>query len=1507
MTTKQEEENNMRNTKRVLSMILAVCMLLSVLSVGVFAVTITEKPENGTTEGQPFPVGAGGSNNFRIPGIVTLNDGTLIAACDARWNHTGDGAGLDTIVAVSHDNGATWEHTFANYLGDNGNTYNNLSTCIIDPAIGTDGTTAYLIADLFPTGIALNTSKYSPIADENGFDDAGHLLLRALADDTVAIGESGYNTMAGAVDRYDYYLDLETLQLYTIGVDGAEDTLIEGYTVDAWFNITGEDGTDTNLFFSDSPYQPYPTDFLYLVTSEDGLTWSEPKLLNLQEDGEQTLLIGPGNGTYDAATDRMIFTAYEYTSGYQRTSLLWMDSEGNWSRTADATGSTWSSEATAVVLDDGTVRCFYRDGYSILRYTDYVWDETEGNYVTDSNAYEVTTQAAKRSNNQLTAIMYSQQIDGKDVILVACASNPDSRSDGYLYVFLVNEDKTMELAYSYDIFSGTGDYYAYNCISEMDDGNIALLYEGDDGGSGYGRVIFHTIAMDDVLDRDNDARLDFVDVTVLTGESVIYTDNSGYYPNPDLSELDTNVATVTVTGSETTTNAAQVLSNGANVDLDACRYTFTANEDGTYVISNTVGDTTVYLNHYLTSNNNVPNITTAGNIAVTAGTEAGMFKLQAQVQEGGSGVARTLHFHAEASTPYWNRCGSDTSYKCQEYLFRKAADGETAGTDIPGYVQLTSVDEIENGGQYLIAAKNDAGNWYVLNPATSTTSLDHIAQIVGSTTVGYTDVTISGVGAGYTEVQIGSTVYRITAKELATETVTIPVGSSVTYTQEGNYANADTSELDTAVAAIDMVGSDGANDQGVAMAPSTTLTDGTYVIKNTRANKLVNNTSASADAAAGSMAGLSLSGTITNLDATTAVWTITAVEGGYTVQDPNGKYMTIGANAGGLSDDAQVLTIAYTNGTWTLMQNNAYLNDAAGAGTTASGWEHSTAATDAGSQFDLYAYGESVPAAGTTVTFTGVYPGTTSVTIDRIRYEITVTGTVVDVALNEDESATYLVGGATAVDEEPNASVATAELTAFPAAQLGTDATYSGAYVELADCLYTFTANEDGTYVISSVKDPTIYLEGYSSTNGYPNVTYATDITLGDGSTENSVTLQSYSTSAAKTGYLFFWRDGKNYFDRVTSTSGFEAGVSFHLYAEGEDGTYSAIAGKDAVVDGGQYLIVAEVDENNKFVVYPVTSRDTRYAQAAKMVDAAAVTFTGVGEGETTARVGSTIYEITVGHTHKYEGVVTAPTCTEGGYTTYTCSCGDSYVGDETEALGHTFENGVCTVCGIGAVYNVTTETHYTDLSDALAEASEGDTVQLLGDCTEEKVMVTPNVTLDLNGKTLTADYVVGFNSADVVDNAGGGKIVVAEKNVVLDEGNAMVPVYDGIGYIFTKAGFAINQVDYDGDGIKINAVAYPTNMAVVNLLKDGTADNNLQVVIELTWDTTDGTGSQKFVFTDAVVAAVYSSNDGTFDGYSKMFSMVITGTDGIENLKANIMLVSGTNVEYGAEPKVIG
>ena len=46
-------------------------------------------------------------------------------------------------------------------------------------------------------------------------------------------------------------------------------------------------------------------------------------------------------------------------------------------------------------------------------------------------------------------------------------------------------------------------------------------------------------------------------------------------------------------------------------------------------------------------------------------------------------------------------------------------------------------------------------------------------------------------------------------------------------------------------------------------------------------------------------------------------------------------------------------------------------------------------------------------------------------------------------------------------------------------------------------------------------------------------------------------------------------------------------------------------------------------------------------------------------------------------HKHDYTKTVTKPTCTDKGYTTYKCACGDSYTDNEVAAAGHNYKTEV--------------------------------------------------------------------------------------------------------------------------------------------------------------------------------------------------------------------------------------
>lgn len=90
---------------------------------------------------------------------------------------------------------------------------------------------------------------------------------------------------------------------------------------------------------------------------------------------------------------------------------------------------------------------------------------------------------------------------------------------------------------------------------------------------------------------------------------------------------------------------------------------------------------------------------------------------------------------------------------------------------------------------------------------------------------------------------------------------------------------------------------------------------------------------------------------------------------------------------------------------------------------------------------------------------------------------------------------------------------------------------------------------------------------------------------------------------------------------------------------------------------------------------------------------------------------------------HDYNAVVTAPTCTEAGYTTHTCSrCDDSYTDTPVAALGHDWVAGAVTAATCTAAGN----THYTC---SRCDAEKDEAIAATGHTSEEIAAVAPTCT----------------------------------------------------------------------------------------------------------------------------------------------------------------------------------
>ncbi len=471
----------------------------------------SDQEPTGITHGEPFAGGTGGSENFRIPALITLRDGSLMAAADARYATTGDGGGLDTIVSISNDQGKTWQYSYPIYFPDSDGYAGAAATTVIDPVLaqGADGT-VYLMADVNPTGVTTMRGYTFPGRG------TGYITVDGVARLALTDHYENVSTVPSEDDlsTYGYYVGDFDEEGYAGIISRLDGSVF--YAVDACYNLYKADGNgiyipltqrqvntsvmiQQNVFYAGSDLHVYNTGYLWLACSLDsGKTWRH-KILSpqIKRDNEIALLISPGRGTLlHDGTVLIPFYTWDYSvEGCQQSTFIYSKDNGQtWMRADDVPLSNgWSSESEMVELADGTLRMFVRNGSGTISYADAAWSEATGRYVWRQAGGIVSTGIAATSTCNISAVRYSHNSNGCEVILVACPGNGERRSEGKIFVFLLDEDKSMMLAGTFQV---TDSHFSYCCLTELDDGRVAILWES---GSRANEIRFDVYEIDRIV------------------------------------------------------------------------------------------------------------------------------------------------------------------------------------------------------------------------------------------------------------------------------------------------------------------------------------------------------------------------------------------------------------------------------------------------------------------------------------------------------------------------------------------------------------------------------------------------------------------------------------------------------------------------------------------------------------------------------------------------------------------------------------------------------------------------------------------------------------------------------------------------------------------------------------------------------------------------------------------------------------------------------------------------
>jgi len=432
-----------------------------------------------------FDTGYHGAESYRIPSLLTLDSGVILAGADQRVSIPNDAPNdINLVMRRSLDGGATWEEmrTLLSLPGTGA-----LGASLIDSVLVQDRSTGRVIClvDQFPGGIGQPNAAVG-----TGFDTQGRRVLHNRAGEMFAVEPDGaVLTDAGEPTDYRVLLSDDAATGARAG-----DVLLDGEAAGSIY-LAYEQAPEDCLF------QHRSSHLLMITSDDDGATWSEPIDITVQVKADWMCFLGTGPGNAIQLTGaehagRILVPVY-YSheaggTGYLSCAAIYSDDGGaTWTLGAspndgrEVLGAVVHSrdladeraslyESVLVEGSDGAVHVWARNqhpsgrvAHAVSRDGGATWGEVDH----DAQLTEIFSQP-----NAIT-------VTGADD--AAGAAEPDSRS-----IVFANASQMLP-------FRGCGvmrlshddgatwphnrvvnpRHYVYQCMAQLPGGDIALLWE----------------------------------------------------------------------------------------------------------------------------------------------------------------------------------------------------------------------------------------------------------------------------------------------------------------------------------------------------------------------------------------------------------------------------------------------------------------------------------------------------------------------------------------------------------------------------------------------------------------------------------------------------------------------------------------------------------------------------------------------------------------------------------------------------------------------------------------------------------------------------------------------------------------------------------------------------------------------------------------------------------------------------------------------------------------------